>query len=283
MPEDPEKRKKHPYGTTLLARDTPENRKIWGNDVGTIDVASTICTDNGDCPYEIQPQPDDSSSVWDPTTDQRAIHILIASFRDRLCPRTLHNAFTNAKYPQRLFLRIIDQTMPHSDIIDDQPCWQQYCQQYNTDCQQYQHQVLTIPYDASNSKGPTDARSKLSQLIYWDYVHAPMDYKVVLHPVQPSDFCLQIDSHMDFSQDFDVELTAMYGRTHNDYAVLSTYVADISQNNQDIRLVYVTTTTIYGYILYPIIMTQQQQHSHLNVSPVSLCVLFLLFRLRLRL
>ena len=48
---------------------------------------------------------------------------------------------------------------------------------------------------------------------------------------------MQIDSHMDFSDHYDTELIFMFQRTQNDYAVLSTYVADISQNNQNIRVV----------------------------------------------
>ena len=48
---------------------------------------------------------------------------------------------------------------------------------------------------------------------------------------------MQTDSHMDFSDNFDTQLIEMFHRTKNDYAVLSTYVADISQNNQDVRVV----------------------------------------------
>ena len=42
---------------------------------------------------------------------------------------------------------------------------------------------------------------------------------------------MQTDSHMDFSDDFDTELVLMHHRTENDYAVLSTYVASIEENN----------------------------------------------------
>mmetsp|Transcript_17853 Transcript_17853/g.25853 ORF Transcript_17853/g.25853 Transcript_17853/m.25853 type:complete len:430 (-) Transcript_17853:2923-4212(-) len=51
------------------------------------------------------------------------------------------------------------------------------------------------------------------------------------------DFCMQIDSHMDFSDNYDTELIFMHHRTQNDYAVVSTYVAAIDQNNQNIRVV----------------------------------------------
>jgi hypothetical protein len=44
---------------------------------------------------------------------------------------------------------------------------------------------------------------------------------------------MQTDSHMDFSDNFDVGLVDMFHKTENDYAVLSTYVTDIEQNNKD--------------------------------------------------
>jgi len=43
----------------------------------------------------------------------------------------------------------------------------------------------------------------------------------------------QTDSHMDFSDNWDVDLVDMFHLTQNDYAVLSTYVTDITANNQD--------------------------------------------------
>jgi hypothetical protein len=50
-------------------------------------------------------------------------------------------------------------------------------------------------------------------------------------PVPVSDYCLQIDSHTDFSTNFDTELIHMFHRPKNDRAVFSTYVADINHNN----------------------------------------------------
>ena len=44
---------------------------------------------------------------------------------------------------------------------------------------------------------------------------------------------MQTDSHMDFSDNFDVDLIKMFHLTENDYAVLSTYVTDIAENNKD--------------------------------------------------
>jgi hypothetical protein len=163
------------------------------------------------------------------------IHMLIASFRDRLCPRTLHNAFSKAENPKRIFIRVIQQTLPGSDLIDDAGCFDQYCQDYNPNCEEYRHQVRIVARDARVSKGPTDARSKLSAMIFNDYWYAYDTERLDFIPVQLHDFCLQLDSHMDFSDRYDTGLIAMHHRTQNDYSILSTYVADIAQNNKNVR------------------------------------------------
>lgn len=219
----------HPYGTTLLSADNEKNRKKWGpNGVGTIGVAATVCTPDGKCPpYHYRDDVTHEGAIQTP------IHLLIAAFRDQLCPRTLHNAFTHAENPKRLFIRVIDQTDPASDLIDDAGCWTRYCSDFNKKCQEYQQQVRIVHVDANKAKGPCDARSKLSHMIQWDYLHRDHPSDLDYHPVELNDFCMQTDSHMDFSDNFDTKLIEMHHRTENDNAVLSTYVADMSQNNQD--------------------------------------------------
>lgn len=69
--------------------------------------------------------------------------------------------------------------------------------------------------DSRTSKGPTDARSKLSLLLERCYRSGQLN---------SNDFVMQIDSHMDFVDSFDVELVKMHARAENDYAVLSTCV-----------------------------------------------------------
>ena len=223
---------KHPLGVSLLARDTPENRKTWGADgLGYVDIRPSICPDDQHCPHY-------HHTKDDPKTP---IHLLVASFRDRLCPRTLHNAWSKAQYPERVFIRLVDQTVPDSTIIDDAPCWEQYCRAYNKNCEQdFGKNIYTFKMDASQSKGPTDARSKLSAMIAHDYRHghdADSSSLLLLNPVKMQDFCMQTDSHMDFSDNWDTGLQDMFHRTENDYAVLSTYVTDISSNNKDVRVV----------------------------------------------
>lgn len=225
--------KEHPNGVTLLSRDTPSNHVLFPDGpFGYIDVAEGSCAESGECPpYHYTADRSDSQARETP------IHILIAAFRDKLCARTIHNAFSRAQNPNRIFIRIIDQTQPNSDLIDDQGCWPRYCREYNENCEQYKSQVRAVRVDSTQSKGPTWARSRLSAMIHWDYVHRDEPEEIELEPVQLQDFCMQIDSHMDFSTDYDQGLIAMHHRTENDYAVLSTYVADIEQNNKDPKVV----------------------------------------------
>ncbi|KAG7341489.1 glycosyltransferase GlcNAc [Nitzschia inconspicua] len=215
-----------PYGHCLLARDTPQNRALFPNGpFGNEPVAASICP-SGDCPHYSYTEDIKGSHAIHETP----IHILVASFRDRLCGRTLHNAFQHADNPHRLYIRVIQQTKPDSGLDDDIGCWDYYCEHYNQNCDIYKHQVRIVPVNAEESKGPTWARSKLSAMVEWDFTH-PHDLDFV--PVHLQDFCMQIDSHMDFSDHFDTELIDMFHLTKNDYAVLSTYVTDIAENNKD--------------------------------------------------
>ena len=105
-----------PYGTTLLCRDNPENRKLFPHQTvfGHIPVSETICPNDDQCPHyhynHDYVELDRERKVYKYGTertkeggkaDETPIHILVAAFRDRLCGRTLHNAFTKAKNPKR--------------------------------------------------------------------------------------------------------------------------------------------------------------------------------------
>lgn len=222
-------RKNHPRGTCLLARDTPANRRLFPDGpFGEPDVAETICPSPDKCPHYNYKKDTDPAEA-----EETPIHFLIASYRDKLCARTLHNAFTHAKNPKRLTFRVIEQTKADTGLDDDEGCWDRYCDKYNPNCQEYKDQVRIVPVDANEALGPTWARSKLSAMVNWDYMHRQKSEELDFQPVQMQDFCMQTDSHMDFSDDFDVGLIEMFHRSENDYAVLSTYVTDIKDNNKD--------------------------------------------------
>ena len=95
----------HPYGTTLLSRDNDANRRLFPHQqvFGHIPVAASVCPNDDQCPY--YSYKDDYVELENASSpsqaDETPIHILVAAFRDRLCGRTIHNAFTHAKNPKR--------------------------------------------------------------------------------------------------------------------------------------------------------------------------------------
>jgi Glycosyltransferase (GlcNAc) len=240
--------KNAPWGRAFLGRD----EKTWGKDgIGEIPIDPNICPSANQCPYYRDREHD---------LDNDKIHLVIASFRDQLCPRTLFNVFTRARNPHRIFVRVLQQLKPDSDLIDDADCWEMACKKYNDneqhklnngqpfDCKDFERNVEIVTIDAGLAKGPCDARSKLSALIEYDYRHAE-DGKHRLEPVKVRDYCMQTDSHMDFSTEYDNGLIAMFHRAENDRAVLSTYVASMEQNNKDYKevphLCMITFTTTW--------------------------------------
>lgn len=75
---------------------------------------------------------------------------------------------------------------------------------------QVEKQFRVIEFTHQQSYGPNFARSFTHQLL------------------QDEEFCLQLDSHSDVVQNWDVELTDMWGLTENEMAILSTQPVDIS-------------------------------------------------------
>mmetsp|Transcript_10129 Transcript_10129/g.16822 ORF Transcript_10129/g.16822 Transcript_10129/m.16822 type:complete len:542 (+) Transcript_10129:125-1750(+) len=205
-----------PDGWSFLGRD----KASWGEEgTGVISV-------DPDEEY-VQGHPYYHDTEFDAEKD--VIHLQIAAFRDRLCPRTLYNLFHKAANPSRIYVRIIQQIKYDSDLDDDGDCWKRFCNEYpDLDCTQFEHQVRVFTVDAETAHGPTDPRSKLSALVEYDHIN-PEDPLVAV--VQPQHYCMQTDSHMDFNKNFDSELIQMFHRTRNDYAVLSTYVAAMEQTD----------------------------------------------------
>lgn len=101
-------------GQTFLGKDEAS----WGSNTGWVDVLPS-CTPPSCPPSAPPPTPAEASTV--------PIHVLIASFRDRLCPRTLHNLFSKAEAADRLRVYVIQQTEPGVETEDDADIWDAYC------------------------------------------------------------------------------------------------------------------------------------------------------------
>jgi len=168
------------------------------------------------------------------------LHVMMSSYRDPLCPTTLYNIFSKAAYPARITVGIVQQNN-ESDI----DCIEGYCSLAKND----QHLVSTsgegCPFHdniritrlpAALSRGPVWARSFSSKMI------------------ENEEFCMQIDSHMDFAIAYDVDMLYMWGAAANEYGVLSTYPPDIStiKDNQPGGMgskSKVSTLSIHSYTL----------------------------------
>jgi glycosyltransferase involved in cell wall biosynthesis len=106
------------------------------------------------------------------------IFIQVASYRDPQLIPTLESALENAKHPENLVFGIARQYHP-DDKFDD-------LSKYEKD---KRFRILNIPYSESN--GACWARNQIQQL-----------YK-------DEEYTLQIDSHMRFAKDWDVEMIKM--------------------------------------------------------------------------
>jgi hypothetical protein len=146
----------------------------------------------------VEPQYPPVTQSWkDPNAK---LFVMIASFRDKLCPMTLFNAFTKAKYPNRLFPGVVQQNMP-----TDVDCVVEYCRLMraarNTSsvasgvgCP-YVDNIRIMRVNATESMGPTWARALGSTLL------------------QDEEFCMQTDAHMDFVVDWDTKMLEMWALT----------------------------------------------------------------------
>jgi Glycosyltransferase (GlcNAc) len=143
------------------------------------------------------------------------LFISIASFRDKLCPHTLFNAYTKAKHPKRLSIGVVQQ-----NTETDVDCLIEYCNlmkgagKYspeNGESCPFETSIKMMRVDSRTAKGPTWGRAKAHQLL------------------GDEEFCMQTDAHMDFVPNWDVKIMKMWADTKNEYAILSTYVADSAQ------------------------------------------------------
>lgn len=237
--ENKKKKEAGKHGTVFLGNPVNLKRDGYVGEGGTIDYDPDFectggSTDPADkhCPYQLRT--DDAMGLGLSGWDGRLLHMNMPSYRDPLCPRTLKNLFTKAKRPFDIRVRVLQQNAPEEG---DPPCLEKYCEMMadlrretgggdtskggpeGDDCP-HRDQVYIHPIHAKEAAGPTYARGLLGQDIVAAYEK---------EEISPQDFCMSTDSHMDFEPHWDERMVEMWDLAQNEYAVLSTYVANIDQ------------------------------------------------------
>lgn len=178
--------------------------------------ATFIGKDLGWVPFQDSTVPPQYPPTESWNKSETTLFLGIASLRDTLCPHTLFNAYSKAMYPKRLSIGVVQQNAP-----GDIDCFDEYCNLMLTsmgrtysgkpsDCP-YSENIRMLRVPSTQAKGPTWGRAKAAGLL------------------RDEEFCMQTDAHMDFVPYWDVHLMGMWASTGNEYAVLSTYVADSTQ------------------------------------------------------
>ncbi len=138
---------------------------------------------------------------------EETIYLMIASYRDFQCRETIASAFNKADHPERLFVGAVDQISP-GDIgcLDlDIPC----SENPNQTLCKYASQISVYRMDASYATGPVTARHIGDRMFRGQY------------------FSMQMDAHCLFANHWDVNIITQWKSTHNEMAVLSSYMTDI--------------------------------------------------------
>jgi len=141
----------------------------------------------------------------------QTIFVTIASYRDYRCPHTLEQIFKQAKYPERIRVAIVDQLDPKKDEYCSKP--KRSCDKYPDDilCK-YSYLIDHYELDASLAVGPVFARHIGYRMYRGEY------------------FAVQCDAHMEFINNWDVEVIKQWNSARNEMAVLSTYVSDVDDH-----------------------------------------------------
>lgn len=113
---------------------------------------------------------------------ERTIFVSVASYRDKICPKTLGSLYTNAKYPDNVYVGICQQ-----NDVEDVDCIEDGLEKHP----EYKKNVRVLRLAHYQARGPTYARFLCSTLY------------------NNEDYFLQIDSHCQFVKNWDVILIGM--------------------------------------------------------------------------
>jgi len=147
-----------------------------------------------------------SSSVM--AEEMRTIFIGIASYRDSLCRYTVESAFAKARYPERLRIGVVDQLLD-GDQSCDVPLVDCNAKPNQALCK-YRNQIDVYEMEAALAVGAPFARHIVNRLYRGEY------------------YALQIDAHVQFVQDWDIDIVSQIVNTKNEMAVVTNYLSSVS-------------------------------------------------------
>jgi hypothetical protein len=174
------------------------------------------------------PKPIDEKWKRDDTT----ILVLIASLREGRLKDTLVSLFTNATFPDRVYVGIVQQNADQDlDIVEE------YCSAMKTPVEKIiltssndeddpihnvefkpisspcirMNQIRVYRMAAKNAQGPAYARALGAKLV----------------DTTKDEYCMQIDAHTKVAKGWDKLILAEWGATENEFAVLSTYPTNV--------------------------------------------------------
>jgi len=136
------------------------------------------------------------------------VYVTIASYRDAWCKNSVTTAFSNAVYPERIFVGVSQQ---NSD--DDEPCVDPNICDKDSEhvlCK-YRDHIRINRIDAKTATGPVFGRYHADRLYRGEY------------------FAVSIDAHMVFVPNWDVRTIAMWRSIGNEMALITTYPEDLSK------------------------------------------------------
>ena len=167
---------------------------------------------------------DDQNKHRVPTQkNDNSIFVSLGTYRDPYCPMTIKSLYSQAKYPEKLFVGLLQQNCFEKtcrtgvlvggkveDMAADVDCYKEFCKspegQRSNACNTGQIRLFNV--NESESLGPYMARY-LGGKFY-----------------QGEQYYLQIDSHSEFVKDWDAKLIKMVEDAPAKKPVISTYPPD---------------------------------------------------------
>mmetsp|Transcript_13887 Transcript_13887/g.26153 ORF Transcript_13887/g.26153 Transcript_13887/m.26153 type:complete len:701 (+) Transcript_13887:43-2145(+) len=146
------------------------------------------------------------------------IYVSISSYRDYRCTHTVEMLFGQAAHPERIRVGVVDQL----DLEEDERCIK--TSHLKKSCEEdpeqvmckYAHQMDVYEMDANLAVGPVLARHIGHRMYRGEY------------------FAMQTDAHMEFVNDWDVDVIEQWRSAKNEMAVLTTYVSAVEKHyNQE--------------------------------------------------